>query len=71
LVLLGGETGKRPLVVMVGGEGLKKAKAGDIVKELAKHLGGGGGGKPEMASGQLVAKEGLEAAISSLKETLK
>ena len=57
--------------VMVGGEGLKKAKAGDIVKELAKHLGGGGGGKPEMASGQLVAKEGLEAAIASLKETLK
>jgi len=71
LVLLGGETGKRPLIVMVGGEALKKTKAGDVVKELAKHLGGGGGGKPEMASGQLVAMEGLEGAIASLKETLK
>lgn len=71
LVLLGGATGKRPLVVMVGGAALLKADAGAIVKSLSKRLGGGGGGKKEMASGQLLAKEGLDEAIASLKESLK
>jgi alanyl-tRNA synthetase len=71
LVLLGGEKGKRPIVVMAGGAALTKVKAGDVLKTLAKRLGGGGGGKPEMASGQLVASEGLEEAIASLKESWK
>jgi alanyl-tRNA synthetase len=68
LVLLGGKEGARPLVAMVGGEALKKAKAGDIVKEMAKRLGGGGGGRPEMATGQVKSSNGFKEAVESLKE---
>ena len=53
---------------MVGGEALKKAKAGDIVKEMAKRLGGGGGGRPEMATGQVKSSNGFKEAVESLKE---
>ena len=68
LVLLGGKEGARPLVAMVGGEALKKAKAGDIVKAMAKRLGGGGGGRPEMATGQVKTSDGFIEAVESLKE---
>ena len=68
LVLLGGKEGARPLVAMVGGEALKKTKAGDIVKEMAKRLGGGGGGRPEMATGQVKSSGGFVEAVESLKE---
>jgi alanyl-tRNA synthetase len=71
IVLEGGNEGKRPLVVFVGGNALAKVKAGDLVKELAKTLLGGGGGRPEMATGQLQKAEGLEAlATKFVKEKL-
>ena len=70
-ILLGGKDGARPISVFVGGEALKKVKAGDIVKSLAKRLGGSGGGRAEMAFGQLQnANQFLEVAneiVSSLK----
>lgn len=50
VALLGSETGK--LVAAVGKSGLAKGvKAGSIVKAAAKALGGGGGGKPDLAQG--------------------
>src|SRR5512137_1687540 len=50
VVLLGSDTGK--LVAAVGKSGLAKGvKAGNIIKAAAKALGGGGGGKPELAQG--------------------
>ncbi len=50
VVLLGSETGK--LVAAVGKSGLETSvKAGNIIKAAAKALGGGGGGKPELAQG--------------------
>jgi alanyl-tRNA synthetase len=70
LVLIGGEEGARPLVCMVGGKAKDKVKAGEIVKQMAKVLGGGGGGKVEMATGQVKTSKGYEAIISSIKETL-
>ncbi len=70
VALLGGDEGARPLVVMVGGEATKKVKAGDIVKEIAKHLGGGGGGRPEMATGQVKTANGFAETVESLKERL-
>ncbi|HWQ20678.1 MAG TPA: alanine--tRNA ligase, partial [Methanotrichaceae archaeon] len=50
IAILGGSSGK--LVAAVGKSGLEKGiKAGNIVKAASKVLGGGGGGKPELAQG--------------------
>lgn len=70
IVLLGGEENARPVVSFANGKALGKIKAGDAIKLLAKHLGGSGGGRPEMASGQLKTKNGFEEAISELKALL-
>lgn len=70
IVLAGGKEGARPVVVMVGGKALGKVKAGDVVKALAKRLGGGGGGRPEMASGQLKSATDFLAIAEELKALL-
>ncbi len=50
IVVLGGEKdGKATLLVGVTADLVKKYRAGDLVKELVKTLGGRGGGKPELA----------------------
>ncbi len=50
IIVLGGEKdGKASLLVAVTSDLVKKYRAGDLVKELSKTLGGRGGGKPEMA----------------------
>jgi alanyl-tRNA synthetase len=70
IILLGGVEGARPLVVFLGGAALKKAKAGDLIKELGHTLNGSGGGKPEMASGQVKTSKGFEDAVKSLEGKL-
>jgi len=70
IILLGGIEGARPLVAFLGGEALKKAKAGDLVKELGHVLNGSGGGKPEMASGQVKTSKGFEEAVKSIEGKL-
>lgn len=50
VALLGSTTGK--LVAAVGKSGIEKGiKAGSIIKAASRALGGGGGGKPELAQG--------------------
>ena len=50
IVVLGGvKEGKANLLVAVTPDLTKKYRAGDLVKELSKTLGGRGGGKPDMA----------------------
>ncbi len=50
VVLLGSDTGK--LVAAVGKSGLEHGiKAGDMIRAAAKALGGGGGGRAELAQG--------------------
>jgi hypothetical protein len=50
VVLLGSDTGK--LVAAVGKSGLEcGVKAGDMIRAAAKALGGGGGGRAELAQG--------------------
>ena len=51
VVILGSpqEEGKVALVVMVTPELCKRAQAGQIIKQIAPLVGGGGGGKPELA----------------------
>lgn len=70
IVLVGGKEGVRPVVAMVGGAALAKVKAGDIVKTLAKKLGGGGGGRPEMATGQLKSAASFLTLVEEFKTLL-
>lgn len=51
-MLVGGKVGELPIAIFVGGKALESNKAGDLVKEIAKVLGGGGGGRPNMANGK-------------------
>ena len=71
LFLVGGHDGDLPISIFVGGKALENNKAGDLVREVAKVLGGGGGGRPNMANGKgrLLAK--LPEAISTLKGLIK
>ncbi len=59
---------KLAFVAFVSDDLLKKYKAGDLVREVAKTAGGGGGGKPHMASagGKDVSK--LDAAIKRFED---
>ena len=69
-VLLGGQEGARPLLIVCGGLALNKFKAGDLVKEAALILQGGGGGRPEMASGQVKTKDGFVSFADSVRSRL-
>ena len=69
VALLGSETGS--LVAAVGRSGLDKGvKAGSIIKAAAKALGGGGGGKPDLAQGGGPNVEKLEEALRAGKEAM-
>lgn len=75
VVVLGAEArGKAHLLVMVTPDLTARLKAGEIIRELAKIVGGGGGGRPEMAQagGPKVAKlsEALEQAPKVVAERL-
>ena len=70
IVLLGGNEGARPLISFVGGKALGKVKAGDLVKEFGHLLNGSGGGRPEMASGQVKTSKGFDGALKLLEDKL-
>jgi alanyl-tRNA synthetase len=70
VALLGSETGK--LVAAVGKSGLEKGiKAGNIIKAAAKALGGGGGGKPDLAQGGGPNVERLDEALRAGCEAMR
>jgi len=74
VAILGSEKGGAKIVAAVGKTGLAKGlKAGEIVKAATKFVGGGGGGKAEIAQGggpqaeRLV--EALEAGLAKVRST--
>ena len=71
IVILGGvKDDKANLLVAVTSDLSKKYRAGDLVKELSKTLGGRGGGKPEMAQAGGGDPALLDAALSRAYELI-
>lgn len=60
VVLMGQGEGKHPILVSVSKELSKKVKAGEILKDIASHLGGKGGGRPDFAQGAVPARPSSE-----------
>ena len=72
IVLFGEENGGVPIVVCASKAAIEKGyKAGNLVKEAAKILLGGGGGRDEMASGSGRDASKVDDAIKAIKELVK
>ena len=71
VLLLGAESnGKALLISMVTQDLTKTYKAGDIVKTAAGIVGGGGGGRPDMAQAGGTKPEHLDKALESVFDTV-
>ena len=62
------EGDKVTLVVGVSKDVIGKAKAGDIVKEIAPYVDGRGGGKPDMAQAGGKKPEGIKDALAAFEK---
>ncbi len=71
VVLGSGEEGKVSLCVGVSKDLVKSVKAGDIVKQLAPIVGGGGGGRPDMAQAGGKDIKKLPEAIAKAPEIIQ
>ena len=49
----------------------KGLKAGDLIKEIAPHVGGGGGGRPDMAQAGGKNPSGIPDALNEAKVWLQ
>ena len=71
IVLASAKDGKASLVVMAGDDAVKKGvNAGAVIKMSASLIGGGGGGRPNMAQAGGKDPSGIDAALSKAEEVL-
>ncbi len=71
IIALGAESnGKALLLVIVSEDLQKKFKAGDLVKAMAQEVGGGGGGRPDMAQAGGSNPEKLDQALAKVRELI-
>ena len=71
VVVLGSkEKGVKLIVAVTKDLAGKKVHAGKLIKELAPLIGGGGGGRPDMAQAGGKNPDGLEAALEKVLELL-
>ncbi len=69
VVIASANDGKVNLIAMATGAAVKKgAHAGNLIKEIAPLVGGGGGGRPNMAQAGGKNPAGIDAAIAKAKE---
>ena len=73
VVVLVSTTGdKTNVIVMADGDAISKgAHAGNMIKEIAKLVGGGGGGRPNMAQAGGKNPAGADEAVAKAKEILE
>ena len=73
VVVLLSEAGGKVNVVVSATEGAitKGAHAGNLIKEVARCVGGGGGGRPNMAQAGGKDASGIKAAVEKAAEILK
>lgn len=72
VVLASSVDGKVSLMAMATKEAVDKgAHAGNLIKAIAALVGGGGGGRPNMAQAGGRNPEGIDAAIAKVKEVLE
>jgi alanyl-tRNA synthetase len=69
---VGGVAKGRPLVVIATNEEARRwgVAAGDLVREASKVLGGGGGGKPDVAQGGGSDPERLPEALRHVEHAV-
>ena len=72
VVLLGSRNqGKALLILTVAKELTPRLHAGHLIREVAKEVGGGGGGKPDMAQAGGSSPEHMERAFKKLKDLIR
>ena len=71
--VIAGINGEKASIVAVCGKGAiaKGVKAGDVVREVAKLAGGGGGGRPDSAMAGAKDLSKLDAALNSAVDIIK
>jgi alanyl-tRNA synthetase len=57
---------KASLCLMVSKAATDRLRAGDLIREIAKHVGGSGGGRPDMAQAGGPNLEGIDAAVDAM-----
>ena len=71
IVLLSHADGKVNVIAMATKEAMEKgAHAGNLIKGIASLIGGGGGGRPNMAQAGGSNPEGIDAAIKEAAQVL-
>ncbi|MDD4370119.1 MAG: alanine--tRNA ligase [Anaerostipes sp.] len=73
VVVLASSLGGKVFLVAMATDGAMKAgaHAGNLIKEIASLVGGGGGGRPNMAQAGGKNPEGIDDAIANVSEALK
>ncbi len=65
------DTTKVHMLIYVSKDLHAKFTAPSLVKEIAGHIGGSGGGRPDLAQAGGSKPEGIEAALAALQESIK
>jgi alanyl-tRNA synthetase len=68
VIAVGAESkGKALLLVIVSPDLQKRFPAGNLVKAMAQEVGGGGGGRPDMAQAGGTQPENLDKALDKVR----